>query len=285
MPKHHVPQFAVSTWSIHRVLGIGYPDAPGAPSDGTAEPMFGNGMLTMLDLPAELARRNFHRVEMCHFQLNGRDKGYAGELRASLRSAGVSLQTLLIDDGDLSNATTAKRDSAWIAEWIDIAAALGASHVRVVAGKQKPTPATLQLSIEGLRAAARHGKSQGVRILTENWFDLLAGSEEVHHVLDALDGEVGYLVDTGNWTDAGKFKKLNSVYGRAERSHTKAHFDAAYKMDAGDFRKCLDAAVATGYQGPHTLIYEGPDEEWAGVEMEREFVIRHYVQAGLAAAS
>ena len=34
-------------------------------------------------------------------------------------------------------------------------------------------------------------------------------------------------------------------------------------MDALDFGRCLDAAVAAGYAGPYTLIYESPDDdEW-----------------------
>lgn len=268
--------FAVSTWSIHRVLGIGYPDAPGAPSNGVAEPMFGRGTMPLMALPEELARRKFQRVEICHFQLNGRDKGYLRELRVALAKAGVTLQTLLIDDGDLSNATTAKRDGAWIADWIDVAAELGATSARVVAGKQKPTDETLKNAVDGLRAAARHGKSQGVRILTENWFDLLDSETEVHHVLDALESDVGYLVDTGNWTDSAKFRKLAAVSRRAERSHTKAHFDANDVMDREDFRKCLETAAKAQYAGPHTLIYEGPGDEWQAVELERDFVIQHF---------
>ena len=46
------------------------------------------------------------------------------------------------------------------------------------------------------------GKAQGVRIVTENWFDLLSSPREVHHVLDAVGDQLGFLADTGNWQGA-----------------------------------------------------------------------------------
>ena len=275
------PDFAVSTWSIHRVLGVTYPDAPGHLGAGTSEPAYGPGTLRLIDLPAELKRRGFDRAEICHFQLNGRDAGYVKELRASLEQAGVILQTLLIDDGDLTHPKDGARDEAWIAGWIDIAAALGATAARVVAGKQPPSPVALERSVAALRRLSRQGRAAGVRVLTENWFDLTAGPKEVNAILDALEGEVGFLADMGNWEGADKYEKLAAVFGRAERSHTKAHFATGLMMDREDYFRCLEAATAGGYEGPHTLIFESDGDEWAGVEMERDFVAAYY--AGLAA--
>ena len=275
------PVLAVSTWSIHRVLGMTYPDAPGRQGNGKPEPSYGPGTMALLDMPGELKRRGFDRVEICHFQLNGRDGGFVRELRGSLERAGVMLQTLLIDDGDITHPMDGARDEAWIAGWIEIAAALGATAARVVAGKQPPTPETLARSVAGLRRLGRQGKASGVRVLTENWFDLTAGPAEVNGILDALDGEVGLLADTGNWEGADKYEKLAAVFGRAERCHTKAHFSAGLAMDREDYFRCLEAASDAGYRGPHTLVYEGDEDEWAGVGMERDFVAAYY--AGLAA--
>jgi hypothetical protein len=254
---------------------VTFPDDPAAPGNGRSEPTFGAGNLRLLDLPDELRRRGYDRLELCHFHVPARDAGYLRELRATLAAAGVALQTLLIDSGDIAQPDDArrKRDRDWIARWIETAAALGASHARVIAGQQQPTVDALRRSIDGLRALARVGKSAGVRVITENWYALTAGPAEIEQLLDALEGDVGLLADMGNWGGPEKYANLAAIYGRAERSHTKAHFEAGLRLDHEDYGRCLDASVSAGYRGPHTLIYEGPDDdEWAALDQERAFV-------------
>ena len=43
-------------------------------------------------------------------------------------------------------------------------------------------------------------------------------------------------------------------------------------MDCIDYGLCLRAAAEAGYEGPHTLIYEGDGDEWGGLERERDFL-------------
>ena len=161
----------------------------------------------------------------------------------------------------------------WITTWIDAAAALGAPYARVIAGKGKPSAENLALSIDGLRSMGQFGFTRDVRVVTDNWFDLLATPKEVHQVLDALGGNVGFLADSGNWGGPTKYADLKSIYARAELSHTKCSFGDDHDMDRDDYRRCLEAAVSAGYKGPHTLIFEGAGDEWKGVGLEREFVL------------
>jgi sugar phosphate isomerase/epimerase len=276
------PVLAVSSWSVHRALGTKYPNAPGNDVVAPAEATWGPGALTLFELPAAVAEMGIDRLHICHFHLTSRDPTYLGEVRAALANAGVTFETLLIDDGDITHPSERRRDIDWIGRWIGAAAALGAKRARVIAGKQKPTPETLALAVAGLGELARRGKAEGVRIITENWLDLLAGPREVIHVLDRLDGEVGLLADFGNWKGPGKYADLAAIFGRAEDSHAKAHFPRVGEMDADDFGRCLAIADQAGYRGPYTLIYEGPDaDEWEAVAMERDYV-REYFAAKAA---
>lgn len=272
------PIFAVSSWSLHRRIGVSYPDAPGKPGAGIAEPTWGEGEIGILDLPGDLARHGINRLELCHFHLANRDPSYLGEMRAALKGAGVELQTLLIDDGDPSHPDAAirTRDGAWIAGWIEAAAELGATSARVVAGKQPPSPSALQCAVDGLRELARRGKAVGVPVITENWFALTAGPKEVYHILDALEGEVGFLADTGNWSGATKYDDLAAIFARAERCHAKASFGPGQALDRNDFRRCIEAAKGAGYQGPFALIFADDGDEWAGLEQERAVVKEVY---------
>lgn len=270
-----VSRIAVSTWSVHHLLGITYANGPGKIPTGLPEPTFGMGKLALLDFPAELARRGINRVEICHFHLASQEPEYLAKVRDAFRKSGVVIQTLLIDDGDITNAATRERDMEWIVSWIEAASALGAENARVIAGKSKPTANFLARSVDGLKALGKLGRERKVRIVTENWFDLLATPTEVHYVLNTLGGEVGLLADTGNWKGETKYADLKSIFKQAELCHAKCSFAVGLNMDRADYGNCLKAAAEAGYGGPFTLIFDSEGDEWCGIEMERDFVLNY----------
>ncbi len=280
MTAETAPRLALSTWSIHRALGIAYPDTPANDGAAPAEARWGAGTLSLMEVPAKIAELGIGRLEICSFHVDRHDTGFLGELRSAIAESGITLQTLLIDDGDITDPVHARRDSDWIARWIDVAAALGAEKARVIAGKQPPSPQVLDRSVAGLAPLARYGADQGVRVLTENWLATTPGPAEVHAILDRLDGAVGFLADLGNWKGATKYDDLASVLPRAENSHAHGSFAEDLAMDTEDFGRCLSVADEAGYEGTFTLIYNGPsDDEWEAVRREADFV-RGHTQSG-----
>ena len=260
---------AVSTWSLHRTLGSFWAADPvtaeRSPATASEVPAPTAGM-ALLDLPAELSRRGYDMVQICHFHLPTRDRGYLTELRASLDASGIELDAVLVDDGDLTHPTEADTHEAWISGWLEDAAFLGAHRARVIAGKSTPTPERLRASSDRLaRLAQRHPE---VRVVTENWLALMPTAADVHAVLDPTEGAVGFLIDLGNWKGPGKYAELDSVAGLAETCHAKCHFtDGA--PDAEDFERCLTILRDHAYAGPLALIYDGAgDDEWAALEVE-----------------
>jgi sugar phosphate isomerase/epimerase len=272
------PQIAVSTWSLHNLLGVTYANGPGVTPTGIAEPTFGPGAVTLKELPEALAMRDYLRVEICHFNLASQDAVYLGAIRRAFESAGVIIQTLLIDDGDITNPATRERDLAWIASWIETAALLGAENARVIAGKSPPSPEALAFSVAGLKEMAALGKARGVRIVTENWFDTLSTPQAVHHVLDAVGPDLGFLADTGNWGGPTKYADLTSIFARAELCHAKTDFGPGLVIDADDYGRCIKAAQDAGYAGPFTLIFASEGDEWTGLAVERQFISDHFAR-------
>ncbi len=266
------PRLSLSTWSLHRMLGPVYWDSPARPSPDPEEP-YGPGCMTLLELPAQLTRMGIYTLEICHFHLPSRDPVYISELHSALDDAGVELFSLLIDDGDITHPEYGPRDLRWIAEWLETAGALGATCARVIAGKTVDDEA-LDRSRDGLRQLASAAESCNIRLMTENWFSVMAKPQSVYRLLDALEGRVGLCVDFGNWKGLTKYDDLMRIMPLAESCHAKCHFAAQMEADTEDFIHCLDISREAGFKGPYTLIYDGPsDDEWAGIKLERQLVL------------
>ena len=263
-------RLAVSTWSLHRTLGRLTPYGPEANGQVPARTP-APAALSLLELPARLAAFGIHKVEICHFHLPSREPAYLQQLRTALEKAEVTLWQLLIDAGDITHPEHAARDLAWTESWIDVAASLGATRARVSAGKAEPSTATLATSHAALAHLAEYAAQRNVRLMTENWHNLLARPDHVFTVLDGLD-HIGLLADFGNWGGPTKYADLAQILPRAESTHAKAHFGPE-GMDQADYIRCLELCRAINFAGPHSLIYDGPDaDEWQGLTQERAVV-------------
>src|SRR5690606_27685282 len=183
------PTPALHTWSLFRTMGRYV--APGsAPSGALAENTDGGG-LPLLELPAQLAAHGFASAQLCHFYLPTTEASYLAELRAAFDAAGVDLEVLLVDDGDVVHPEHGREQQRWLGSWLDVAEQLGTPRVRVPAGDQLPSEETLALGAARLRElAAEH---PDLRVLTENWRGLLVDAAATRRLLDLLEGEVGLL--------------------------------------------------------------------------------------------
>ena len=253
---------AVHSWSLFRTMGRFVAD--GSMPSGDLEPRQDPG-LSLLDLPAELARHGYTSAQLCHFYLAGRDPAYLQEVRSAFSDAEVELECLLIDDGDLTHPSEGEAQLEWVSQWLDVAAHLLPQRVRVVAGKQPPSTDTLTLSAGRLTQLAR--RHPDVRIVTENWHALLPDAASVLELLERTDGEIGFLVDLGNWKGPGKYAELSAVASRAETCQAKVRTGSDGSIDAEDYRLSLRALRDHGYRGPLALVYDGPDpREWEHLE-------------------
>ena len=152
---------AVSSWSLHHLLGITHRNGPGASAPHIAHETFGPAKISLEQLPKELVARGYARVELCQFHFASQEPDYLKRIGDAFKANGVVIQTLLIDDGDITNPETRVRDMEWIESWIEVAALLGAEHARVIAGKSQPSDEALQLSVEGLKVLSLIGQKLG----------------------------------------------------------------------------------------------------------------------------
>lgn len=261
------PTKALHTWSLFRTMGR-FVAAGSAPSGALTEHEGTDG-LSLLELPGQLAAHGFTSAQLCHFYLPTTDDAYLGELREAFETAGVDIECFLVDDGDIVDPDGGEDAQRWLSSWIEVAEALGVPRVRVPAGDQAPTEELLQLSARRLRALA--GAHTGLRVLTENWKGLLVDATTTLRLLELVEGEVGLLIDTGNWTGADKYEQIAAVAGQAEASQVKARETSPGELDTGDLTRALTVLRDAGYAGRISLVYAGTDDdEWGSLERMHE---------------
>ena len=244
-------RLAISTWTLHGQL---------------------QGQLDLLDLPEQISRRGIQALEICHFHLPSTTPAYLAELRAACQAAGVEPYSILIDTGDITAPDPERRaaDLQTIRDWIDVAAGLGARHVRVVAGMQPPTPAVIQLSVGNLRELAHYATQRGVKTITENWHATGLDPQALLAILEQCHGAVGLCADIGNAEGPNKYATLAQLLPRASSIHFKARYTPDMRIEEADFIHCVQLIEAADFQGIVTLIYGDTDREWAAVEQLAE---------------
>lgn len=261
-------RIAVSSWALHRTIGVSYPDSPahgrGAPDPHGASPT------SILEIPRLLAERGFTQMQLCHFHLPSQSEESVSELKGALSEAGVKLHALLIDDGDLSHPENGDRDADWIEGWLRTAEALGAERARVIAGRQ---PYSDEAFLAASERMARLLDGTPVRIEIENWHELMASPDAVIEMLDLFEGGLGLCADFGNWPRPRKYQDLPRILPRAETIHAKLEFVAPESLDEEDAAAMLGAAQSAGFEGTYVLVNGGiGDSEWEALEIQREAI-------------
>ncbi len=246
--------FAMSSWSVDGLLTSGFP---------------------LLDLPAAARDNGIGVLELCHFHLPTTEPGYLDDLRANLSKSGTTLFSLLIDTGDVASPDpdVLGESLETIRHHIRVAARLGAERVRVSAGLQPPTPATLARSAAQLSALMTYAAAQGLELSTENWQRTAHEPGDVLTILGAAPAGLGLCVDTGNAEGTqDKYRTLAQLLPHATSVHFKARMTGV-AIDQRDVKRCLELLNAASFDGPVSLIYDGKRDEWAGVAASRAALV------------
>jgi len=243
---------AVSSWTLHKLLA--------ADADGS--------QITLFDLPALLAQHGYKAAEICNFHITSTDVPSLRLLRVALENAGVRLVNLLIDTGDISALAldVRAREITEVKNWIDIASAIGADSVRIIAGRRPANPTTLREAADTMHDLALYAADRDVAVCTENWYGLLDTPEDVIELMRLTDGNIGLKLDFGNWPAPRKFDDLRLIAPYASTTHSKPALTADGKIDHEDFLRCLSAIEQGGFTGRHVLVYDGPDDVWAALD-------------------
>jgi sugar phosphate isomerase/epimerase len=283
-------QISVSSFSLRQELGpirVSLRGADGKPFQFVwDQPQ----TMTLLEFPGQVRERlGLDSVEICQFHLPERTPAYIAQLRAALRDAGVTMPSMPIDVGNISDANDAHRaeDLAEIEGWFATAAELGARYVRVNASAPFPgaSLAPIATTIESFGRLAESARALGLQLLVENHGGITADPEVIVQIVEAVGPGLRVLVDIGNFEPIFQVQQAimqgaeppevdpTPLYAAVARIapyagllHAKTH---AFAPDGSerhmDVVRALRIVLDTGYQGPISLEYEGVDgDPWEG---------------------
>lgn len=266
----------LTTWSLHRSMGplrwTKWDDEKRtqvtAIEDQPTE-------IALLDLPAMAAANGFQSLDVCHFHFPETSKTYLTQLREAFQQADISFYTLLVDYGDISSSDDARQQSdiAFIKEWIDVASIVGAQRVRVVAGDGAPTDAeAVAQSGHALNELLAYGKYKNVQIVTENFRSLSSTVENCLKLRELCDADLRFIADFGNMKSAHKYDDLATILAFADNAHVKTQYDPAGEPNAPELKMCLESARRAKFEGSFTVVYDGPGDEWAGIQRVQKLI-------------
>ncbi|SEB51159.1 TIM barrel protein [Paenibacillus sp. GP183] len=269
-----MPFLSLTSWSLHRNLGPLHwtrwdKKTRTQITDTQEEPE----LISLLELPAVLAKKGFKSLEVCHFHFPDTSEAYLQGLKHSFMEAGLRFYTLLIEYGDISSSDEFRRQSdiVWIKGWIDIAARSGAERVRVIAGYADPTDQeALKRSVNAFRELSHYAAAKGVRVVTENFHSLTSIADNCLALLEGCGEFLGLTSDYGNFKGPEKYGELTKTIPRSESIHAKAQTNADGYPDEAEFIRCMEIAKQAGYEGPITLVFDGSGDMWEGIERVRK---------------
>lgn len=248
-------RFAVSSWSLDGLLRSGLP---------------------LLELPRQLDSHGFTTLELCHFHLPTTDDDYLQSLTKELQAAAVELFSVLIDAGDITALEPDERAAhmAFTHQWIDHAARLGASRVRICAGRQRPTPEVIAQSVAGLLTLADYAATLGLSVSTENWLTTAETPEVLRDILEHCQGNIGLCVDTGNAeATPDKYDTIAQLLPYASSAHFKARYTAQGEIDFVDLERCAELIRQAANTEVVSLIYDRKQGEWEGIIQLRDALV------------
>jgi sugar phosphate isomerase/epimerase len=205
-------------------------------------------------------------------------------LRRKAYLAGVELPSIAIrTECCRKNPEDQKREAAWIAQWVDVADRLGASHIRVFGGNV-PKDSTEEEAAgwvsEILKRAADYAGSKGVFLGLENHGGITLYAKRLISIVEATNHPwVGINLDTGNF-NSDHYAQLEMCLPYAVNSQFKVTLrNADGRREDCDWDRCVQMYLKAGYKGYVALEYEEREDPMTAVPRHlktiRDLVKKH----------
>jgi sugar phosphate isomerase/epimerase len=196
------------------------------------------------------------------------DAAYFANMRRHAHLRGVEICGTAVGN-NFSNpdgSDERKAQMAYVREWIDNAALMGAPHIRVFAGKHPKgvdETSAEKFAASALEEAGEYAGEQGIFLGIEN-HDSIADSGRLLRIIRAVDSPwVGVNLDTGNFRTDDPYKDIEESVPYAVNVQVKVQMRSQGKP--ADLERIGKILRDGGYQGYTVLEYEENDNPFEAV--------------------
>ncbi len=242
-------KLSVCSWSLHREIPK---------------------KVSLLEFPAIVKNRfGLDGVELCQSHFASVEQDYLDEMVAVLEKTGTTATNIPVDVGHVGQPDPAKRveELKIMKGWFSIAKYIGSPSIRVNTGGGEDE-ATMQRVIEGYKELVEEAERTGIKLLIENHGGVSADPDNVVRIIEAVDSEwLGTCPDFGNFAPEVRYDGLEETVPYAPIAHAKMYeFDENGEETTIDVARCMRIFEAAGFDGVLSVEFEGPGDEYEGVE-------------------
>ena len=150
-----------------------------------------------------------------------------------------------------------------VKRWVDVAAQLGAGHIRVFGGDVPKGSTEDQAAgwvVEILKKSGEYAGSKGVILGLENHGGITLRAERVLEIVEKVNSPwVGINLDTGNFRDES-YRQIQACAPRAVNAQLKIEIHEKGREEPSDWNRITKIFADAGYKGYMALEYEGEDK-------------------------
>jgi sugar phosphate isomerase/epimerase len=221
-------------------------------------------LMTYVDLVVKAVEWEIDGLDMTVYWLPTTERAWLLDLRRKAYRLGVEIYSISVRT-ELTKPQQADRDAqvAEIRKWVDVAAALGAGHIRVFGGnvpKGVTEEQAVPWVVECLKRGGEYAGQHGVILGLENHGGICTRAERILEMVKKTDSPwVAINLDTGNFrTEAFKQIEMCLPYSANVQVKAEMTFDDGTRGPQ-DWDKVVSIIAASGYKGYLALEYEAKE--------------------------
>ena len=232
-----------------------------------------DGAMTIADVVDYCARHELQSLDATGYYFPGYPvvppDDYIRELKRRAFVNGVAINgTGVRNDFAMTNAEARKRDVQLVKDWIIVAEKLGATVIRVFAGKEVPQGRTFDQALEWMvplfRECAEFGQRHGVIVGLQNHNDFVRTADETIRIVKAVDSKwFGVILDVGSLRQTDPYEEIERLIPYAVSWQLKENVWYGKKEVPTDLRRVRALIDKVGYRGylPIETLGEGDPRE------------------------
>lgn len=228
------------------------------------------GKMTMEDVIRKAVELGIDAVDMTAYWFKSTEPAYLASLRHLAHKNGVCFSGAATGASTVQ-ADTGKRAQALeeIKKWTDVTEALGASHLRVFAGKLPPGATVqqgVQWTVDTLKAACDYAGKKGITLGVENHEGITQNADVCIELVHRIDSPYfGINLDITNFIatpQADAYAQIEATVPYATHTHIR---DVFANGQAVDLDRVWPLFARGNYKGFMSAEYESEEDPSTGV--------------------